>query len=51
MMQDKKHLNEFIQSIFEDNYAKAKDDLQAAIFEKLKGKMQDEIQVQTPKAK
>jgi len=43
MPEDKKHLNDFMKSLFEDNFAKAKDDLQSAIVEKLKGRMKKEM--------
>jgi hypothetical protein len=46
-MNDKKHLNDFVKSLFEDDYAKAKDDLQEAVMEKLKGRMQQEMTVQS----
>ncbi len=43
MPENKSYLNDFVQDIFEDNFAKAKDDLQSAIVEKLKNRMKDEM--------
>lgn len=43
MSNDKKHLNEFIKNIFNDDYAKAKDDLQSAVVEKLKDRMKTQM--------
>ena len=47
MLEDKKHLDSFVRNVFDDNYAQAKDDLQSAVLEKLKGKMHTELQTQT----
>jgi hypothetical protein len=47
MSKDKTHLNAFIRNIFEDNYAKAKEELQSAVLEKMKDRMAVEIQTQT----
>lgn len=49
MSNDKKHLNNFIKNIFGDDYAKAKDDLQAAVVEKIKSRMKTEIAESTTK--
>lgn len=43
MEKDKDHINNFIKCIFEDKYADAKGELQSAILEKIKGKMETEI--------
>jgi|TARA_R110000823_G_scaffold297717_1_gene417931 hypothetical protein len=47
MPSDKQHLNNFVESIFDDNFAKAKDDLQSAVTEKIKTRMKSEMDHQT----
>lgn len=44
MPEDKTHLNEFVKDIFDDNFAKAKEDLQAAVVEKLKNRMKTQME-------
>jgi hypothetical protein len=43
MTKDKYHINRYIKHIFDENYADAKEELQAAVAEKLKFQMKDEI--------
>lgn len=47
MKNDKKYISNFIKNIFEDDFASAKNNLQAAVIEKIKGKMQEEVKSQT----
>ena len=44
MPEDKAHLNNFVKNIFDDNYAKAKEDLQSAVVEKLKNRMKMQME-------
>jgi hypothetical protein len=46
MPDDKTHLSNFVKNIFEDDFAKAKEELQAAIVEKLKGRMKTQMEEQ-----
>lgn len=44
MTKDTVYVNEFIKNIFDDDFAQAKSNLQAAINEKIKGKLKGEIE-------
>jgi len=51
MLNDKKFISNFVKNIFEDDFASAKNNLQAAVIEKIKGKMKEEIATQTAESK
>ena len=51
MPNDKQYISNFVKNVFEDDFASAKGNLQSAVIEKIKGKMKEEIILQTEASK